>query len=303
MNYTFDDADAEERHTTQYFEMFGNRAIYHRGWTAVARHKFPWQSSTHGLDEDVWELYDVERDWTQSHDVAAEQPAKLAELQRLFLIQAARFNVLPMDVRSIERFNPDLAGRPTLLTGNSQIFHPGMRRLTENAVVSIKNKSHTVTADVVVPDGGAEGVIAVQGGAFGGWSLYLAGGALCYAYNLLGVRTDIIRSQTPLEPGTHEVRMHFAYDGGGLAKGGTVTLYDGETQLTDGRVTATMPMTISVDESVDIGRDLASPVSTDYGTDNTFTGTINWVRLDIGDDDHSHLADPHQLINNAMLKQ
>jgi arylsulfatase len=304
MNYSFDDATAAEQHTTQYFEMFGNRAIYHKGWTAVARHKFPWQSSTHGLDDDVWELYDVENDWTQSHDLAAQEPDKLAHLQRLFLIQAARFNVLPMDVRSIERFNPDLAGRPTLLTGDSQTFYPRMKRLTENAVISIKNKSHTVTASISVTEADSSGVIIAQGGAYGGWSLYLHEGTLAYAYNLLGVRTDIVRADTPLGVGDHEVRMHFAYDGGGLGKGGTITLTDGEKQIGSGTVHATMPLTISVDESVDIGLDIASPVSTDYDADTSvFTGTIDWVRLDIGDDDHSHLADPQHLLEAAMTRQ
>ena len=303
MNYAFDDEDAPEQHETQYFEMFGNRAIYHKGWTAVARHKFPWQGSTHGLDEDRWELYDVNADWTQSNDLAEAEPAKLAELQRLFLIQAARFNVLPMDVRSIERFNPDLAGRPTLIHGTSQVFYPGMKRLTENAVLSIKNKSHTVSADVDVPDA-ATGVIIAQGGAFGGWSLYFVDGVLTYGYNLLGLRTEIVRADEPLPPGRHELRMHFAYDGGGLAKGGEVTLSAGDEVLGKGRVTATMPMTISVDESVDIGCDIASPVSSEYGqTGNAFTGRIGWVRLDLGDDDHSHLADPHQGLANAMTRQ
>lgn len=127
MNYTFDGegAEADEQHETQYFEMVGNRAIYHKGWTAVAKHKDPWLGSDHGLDDDVWELYNVEEDWTQSHDLAAEEPERLAHLQRLFLIQAARFNVLPLDIRTAERFNPDLAGRPTLQVGTSQKFYPG----------------------------------------------------------------------------------------------------------------------------------------------------------------------------------
>ena len=120
--------------TTQYFEMLGNRAIYHKGWTAVAKHKDPWLASDHGLDDDVWELYNIEEDWTQSHDLAAEEPERLAQLQRLFLIQAARFNVLPIDIRSAERLNPYIAGRPELITGTTQTFYPGMKRLSENTV-------------------------------------------------------------------------------------------------------------------------------------------------------------------------
>jgi arylsulfatase A-like enzyme len=304
MNYSFDDADAPERHTTQYFEMFGNRAIFHLGWTAVAKHKDPWLSSSHGLDDDVWELYNVEEDWTQSHDLAAEFPEKLAELQRLFLIQAARFNVLPMDTRSAERFNGELVGRPELVKGSSQTFYSGMKRMSENSVVNVKNKSFTVTAKIEVPRGGAAGVLIAQGGAYGGWSLYLLDGKPAFAYNLGGVHTDYVRSETAVSEGAVELRAHFAYDGGGLGKGGTVTLFEGETVLAEGRIERTLPFFFSMDETVDIGSDLASPVSDDYGpTGNQFTGKIAWLRLDAGDDDHSHLADPHHLMQIAMTRQ
>ena len=175
MNYSFEQAHAAERHETQYFEMLGNRAIYHKGWTAVAKHKDPWVGSTHGLDDDVWELYDIEHDWTQSNDLADQEPERLAHLQRLFLIQAARFNVLPMDIRSAERMNPEIAGRPQLVVSDSQTFYPGMRRMSENSTINIKNKSYTVTADVTVPDDGVDGVLIAQGGAYGGWSVYTEG--------------------------------------------------------------------------------------------------------------------------------
>lgn len=304
MNYSFNAADAAEQHVTQYFEMLGNRAIYHNGWTAVAKHKYPWLASDHGLDDDVWELYNVEEDWTQSHDIAAENPAILADLQRLFLIQAARFNVLPMDIRSAERFNPDLVGRPQLLKGTTQTFYAGMKRLSENSVLSIKNKSFTVSASIEVPEGGATGVLIAQGGEFGGWSVYLHEGRLAFAYNTLAIQIDITRAEQPLAVGSHEVRMHFTYDGGGLGKGGAVTLYDGETEIGSGRVARTLPFTFSLDETTDIGADVASPVSTDYtASNNAFTGTIHWVRLDLGDDDHSHLADPAHKMQIAMTRQ
>jgi arylsulfatase len=304
MNYTFGDADAPERHETQYFEMLGNRAIFHKGWTAVAKHKDPWQGSSHGLDDDVWELYNVEEDWTQSHDLAAEEPERLAHLQRLFLIQAARFNVLPMDIRSAERMNPDIAGRPQLVQGDSQKFYPGMRRLSENSTINIKNKSFTVTAATTVPEEGANGVVIAQGGAYGGWSLYTVGGKLAFAYNLLGIQTDIVRSDAAVPAGAQELRAHFAYDGGGLGKGGTVTLYAGEDKIGEGRVERTLPYQFTFDETVDVGRDLASPVSSDYApTGNEFTGTLSWVRIDLGDDDHSHLIDDEHKLAVAMLKQ
>jgi arylsulfatase len=304
MNYSFGDAAAEEQHQTQYFEMLGNRAIFHRGWTAVALHKKPWLASDRGLDDDVWELYDVEHDWTQSHDLAAEQPEKLAELQRLFLIQAARFNVLPMDTRSAERFNAELVGRPELVQGASQTLYRGMKRLSENSVINVKNKSFTVTASVTIPAGGANGVLIAQGGSYGGWSVYLAGGSLAFAYNILGIQTDYTRSDAPLAPGSHELRMHFGYDGGGLGKGGSVTLFDGDTELAAGRVSRTLPFIFSMDETVDVGSDVASPVSADYeATGNEFTGTIHQVRIDTGDDSHDHLADPDHLMQIAMTRQ
>ena len=165
MLYAFNDAKAAERHETQYFEMFCNRGIYHKGWTAVTRHGVPWVGAyKRGFDEDVWELYDTNTDWTQSKDLAKENPKKLAELQRLFLIEATKYSALPLDDRTFERFNPELAGRPQLIQGNSQILFGGMGRLTENSIVNIKNKSYAITADLDVPKSGAEGVIVAQGG-------------------------------------------------------------------------------------------------------------------------------------------
>ena len=168
MAYSFDDAAADERHTTQYFEMFVNRGIYHQGWTAVTRHSIPWVMARDARhDDDVWELYGPD-DWTQSRDLAAEQPEKLAHLQRLFLIEAGKYDVLPLDDRRVERFNSDLAGRPQLIHGNRQVLFGGMGRLSENSVVVMKNKSYAITAEIAVPEGGANGTIVAQGGAFGG---------------------------------------------------------------------------------------------------------------------------------------
>ena len=305
MNYSFDDAAAEERHTTQYFEMLGNRAIYHKGWTAVAKHKDPWLGSSHGLDEDVWELYNIEEDWTQSNDLAAQEPERLAHLQQLFLIQAARFNVLPLDIRSAERLNPDLAGRPSLILGDSQTFYPGMKRMSENSTINIKNKSYTVEAQVTVPEGEpVSGVIIAQGGAYGGWSVYAHEGKLRYAYNLLGLETYILSSEQDLPTGDHDLRVHFAYDGGGYGKGGTITFHVDDDQIGEGRIERTLPFQFSFDETVDVGCDLASPVSSDYGaTGNGFTGVLKKLRIDLGDDDHSHLIDDEHRLQVAMMRQ
>ena len=228
MLYTFNDADAAERHDLQYFEMFGNRGIYHKGWSAVTKHKTPWVmvgGEMPAFDDDLWELYDGNVDYSQAHDLAAEQPEMLAKLQRLWLIEAVKYNVVPLDDRSAERVNPELAGRPTLIRGNSQLFFAGMGRLSENSVVSIKNKSFSVTADVDVPDGGANGVIIAQGGRFGGWAVYFKDGTAKFVYNALGIHEYPTTADTPIAAGNHQVRMEFAYDGGGLAKGGDVTLY------------------------------------------------------------------------------
>jgi arylsulfatase A-like enzyme len=305
MRYCFDDADAAERRALQYFEMFCNRGIYHEGWTGVTRHSTPFVMGAElpAFDDDVWELYAPD-DWTQAHNIAAEQPDKLAELQRLFLIEAAKYGVLPLDDRRVERFNSDLAGRPTLVKGNTQLLFGGMGRLSENSVLNLKNKSSAVTAEIVVPDGGASGVVIAQGGAFAGWALYLLDGKLTYCHNLLGLARPKIGAESGVPAGTHQVRMELAYDGGGLAKGGEVTLYvDGE-QVGKGRLNATVPMVYSADETCDVGSDTGSSVSDDYTPDDShFTGTVNWVQLDAGADDHDHLISPEERWQVAMARQ
>jgi len=305
MAYSFDDADAADRHTTQYFEMFCNRGIYHQGWTAVTRHSTPWDptSPLPAFADDVWELYGPE-DWTQAHDLAAEQPEKLAELQRLFLLEASKYNVFPLDDRRVERFNPDLAGRPQLIRGRSQLLFGGMGRLSENSVVNIKNKSHAVTAQVLVPEAGADGVIVSQGGAFGGWALYAGGGRPAYCYNLFGLQRFKVYGDQPIPAGEHQVRAEFAYDGGGLGKGGTVTLYVDGAKAGEGRVEATVPMVFSADETTDVGSDSATPVSDDYGPKTSaFTGRVRWVQIDLEVDDHDHLISPEERLRIAMTRQ
>lgn len=296
------DGNAPETHDVQYFEIMGNRGIYHQGWTAVTKHRTPWLVDAPPFDEDVWELYGPD-DWTQARDLAKENPEKLAELQRLWLIEAVKYDVVPLDDRSFERINPDLAGRPQLIRGNSQLLFSGMR-VSENCVVNLKNKSHSVTAQLVVPESGVSGVIVTQGGMVGGWSLYAHEGRLKYCYNFFGIQYFMVTAEQPIPPGEHQVRMEFAYDGGGLAKGGDVTLfYDGQP-LGNGRVEITQPMAFSADEACDVGADTGSPASPDYGASgNKFTGEIKWVQLDIGNDLHDHLIKPEDRINIAIAKQ
>ena len=257
MAYSFDDAKAAERHELQYFEMFCNRGIYYKGWSAVTRHSTPWllTAKLPAFDDDVWELYDGSKDWSQAHDLAKEMPEKLHELQRLWLIEAAKYNVLPLDDRRIERFNADMAGRPQLVKGNSQLLFGGMGRLSENSVLVMKNKSFSITAEVEVPSNGAEGVIIAQGGAFGGMSLYTKAGKAKFAYNFLALQTFITEAGQAIPAGKHQVRMEFAYDGGGFAKGGNVSLYYDGKKVGEGRIERTVPMVFSADETTNVGRD------------------------------------------------
>jgi arylsulfatase A-like enzyme len=309
MAYAFNDAKAAERHETQYFEMFGNRGIYHNGWTAVTRHKTPWLligEKTPAFDDDVWELYDTNKDWSQANDLSKQMPEKLHELRRLWLIEATRYNVLPLDDNLGARLNSDTAGRPQLITGKSQILFGSMGRLSENSVLNLKNKSHSVTAAIVVPTTGAEGVIVAQGGNIGGWSLYAKGGKLKYCYNLLGIHQFYAESSGPLPAGEHQVRMEFAYAGGGLGKGGTATLFVDGKKVGEGKVAATAAMVFSADDGCDVGVDTGSPVSPDYGSrGNEFTGHVKGVQLAIAEDAVSldHLVSPEEAVQIAMARQ
>jgi arylsulfatase A-like enzyme len=309
MEYSFNDTAAAERHETQYFEMLGNRGIYHNGWTAVTRHSTPWLlvgAKFPAFDDDDWELYDTTKDWSQANNLANQMPEKLHQLQRLWLIEATRYNVLPLDDRLAERMNSDMAGRPVLIKGNSQILFGSMGRLSENSVVNMKNKSHSVTAEIVVPTTGAEGVIVAQGGNIGGWSLYAKGGKLKYCYNLLGIQHFYAESSNALTPGDHQVRMEFAYAGGGLGKGGTASLYVDGQKVGEGKVGATAAMVFSADDGCDVGEDSGSPVSPDYGSrGNGFSGRVKGVQLAIAEDAESvdHLVSPEEAVRIAMARQ
>ena len=309
MLYSFNDAKAPERHETQYFEMFCNRGIYHKGWSAVTKHRTPWVmggQTMPAFDDDVWELYDGSKDWTQSKDLSKQMPEKLHELQRLWLIEAVKYNVLPLDDRQIERINSDLAGRPVLIKGNTQTLYAGMGRLSENSVVNIKNKSFAVTSDLEVPAKGAEGVIIAQGGRFGGWSLYAKGGKAKFLYNVLGIKSFGVEATKPIPAGKTQVRMEFAYDGGGMGKGGTVTLYCDGKEVGKGRVEQTQGFIFSADETTDLGYESGTTVSPDYTVHSSkFNGKINWVQIDLGKDaqDADHFIDHEERLRVLMARQ
>jgi arylsulfatase len=285
--YSFDDPKAAERHTTQYFEMLGNRGLYHDGWSACTKHSTPWLMTAQfsKFDDDVWELYAPE-DWTQANNIAAQNPKKLKELQQLFLLEGAKYNVFPLDDRKVERAIPSMAGRPDLLAGRtSQTFYPGMTHLNENTVLDIKNKSYTVTAEITVPHARASGAVIAQGGRFGGWALFLKSGVPAHCYNYLGFERVYARATQPLAPGTHTVRYEFKYDGGGVGKGGVGTLFVDGRQVGEARLSRTVPFIFSADDAASIGIDNGAPVTEDYETPlGRFSGKISWVRIDIGKD-------------------
>lgn len=309
MLYSFNDAKAGERRQTQYFEMFGNRGIYHKDWTAVTRHRTPWllTEQAPSFDDDNWELYDTSKDWTQAHDLAKQMPDKLHELQRLWMIEATRNGVLPMDDRTGERFNSDIAGRPVLVRGNAQILARGMGGLNENGIINIKNKSHSITAQVIVPEGKmCEGVILSQGGFAGGWMLYVKNGFLSYCYNFAGLEKYTVKASQQLAGGEHQVRMEFAYDGGGFGKGGLSTLFIGGKAVGSGRVDQTLAFVFSADETSDVGLKRGSPITSDMPTEhNAFNGTVRIVviEIDTKEPPSDHLISREHLLSILMARQ
>ncbi|MEV4597916.1 arylsulfatase [Amycolatopsis sp. NPDC049253] len=284
---TITDAAAPERRHTQYYEMCGNRGIYHEGWTAVTRHGVPWEmvaTQRRPFSDDVWELYDLTRDASQAHDLAADHPAKLRELQDLFLVEAAKHQVFPLDDRVTERENPVSAGRLDLLGARTSVtYRGGMRRFTEETTPNVKNRSHVVTADVELAGAPASGVVIAQGGRFGGWALYFADGRPVYVYNYFGLEHFTAAATDALAPGRHELRLEFTYDGGGPGLGGHAVLTADGEKLAAARVERTIAYYFSFDETLDVGVDLGTPVSDAYaaGT-NAFTGLLHTVRIDLG---------------------
>ena len=282
MVYSFDDAAAKDRHVTQYFEMGGNRAIYHDGWLAGVIHKAPWEDKPRAkLADDVWELYDARSDFSLAHDVAALNPDKLKAMQDLFMKEAIANHVLPIDDRSVERFDPKIAGRPDLMAGRTSLtLYPGMS-VNENSFINLKNASHTITADIVVPQGGAEGVLLAQGGKFGGWSFYLKDGRPTYEYNFLGLKRYRIAADKPLPVGKATVQFDFAYDGGGLGNGGTGRIFVDGQKVAEGRIDQTQCCLIALDETADVGMQTGTPASDDYENPFAFNGAIDRVVVDL----------------------
>jgi arylsulfatase len=284
--YSFEDAKAKERRTTQYFEIAGNRAIYHDGWFARTIHRAPWEPKPRRTLEDnsAWELYDTRSDFSLANDLAAKNPQKLAELQAVFLEQAEKYHVLPMDDRVFERLDGALVGRPDLMGDRtSMTLAEGMTGMMESVFLNVKNRSKTITAEIDVPQGVAKGTILAQGGRFGGWSLYVKDGVPAYDYNFLGLTQTSIVASEPLAPGKATVKFDFAYDGGGPGKGGMGTLYVNGTKVAEGRIERTQPGLFSADETADVGIDLGTPVVEAIGAEHAskFSGHIPKVTVEV----------------------
>lgn len=285
MAYTYEDQKAKDRHTTQYFEIFGNRAIYHDGWLARVIHRAPWSfQSINSLQNDVWELYDTTKDFSLAHNVADQNLQKLEDLKKIFMEQAKANHVLPIDDRVAERFVPATAGRPDIMEGRtSMMLSEGMTGITENTFISIKNKSSVITADIEISNAKGNGTLIAQAGRFGGWSLYMKNGIPAFDYNFLGLERTSIKGTKPLKAGKHTIRYEFAYDGGGAGKGGVGTIFvDGE-KVAQGRIKRTQRAIFSVDDQTDVGIDLGTPVveSIGSGEKSRFNGRIPKLTVEV----------------------
>ncbi len=305
MIYTFDKPEAASTHKVQYFEIMGNRAIYSDGWFAGTIHRAPWeQLPRRKLKDDIWELYDTRNDFSLTNDLAASNPAKLKELQDLFMSEATKYRVLPIDDRVLERINPATAGRPDLMEGRTSLtLSEGMVGMSENVFINIKNRSLSITAELQIPEGGANGVIIAQAGRFGGWSFYLKDGKPTYCYNFLGLQQFKVSAPDALPAGNCTVRMNFDYDGGGVGKGGTATILVNGKSVASGRIERTQGMIFSADETAGVGMDDATPVTSDYKErDNAFTGKIVKVTVDVKPIGEAIKAEADAAMHEANVK-
>jgi arylsulfatase len=284
--YSFNDAGASEKHITQYFEITGNRAIYHEGWYARTIHRAPWETTPRRpLTEDIWELYYYPEDFSLSNDLSAQNPEKLKELQDLFMQEAEKNHVLPIDDRTMERIIASNVDRPDIMGGRTSLtLAEGMVGMSENVFINIKNRPITLTADVEIPAGKtANGILIAQGGRFGGWAFYVKDGVAAYDYNFLGMQRFTVSANQKLTPGKHTVKFDFAYDGGGIGKGGLGTIYIDDKKVGEGRIERTQPGIFSADETADVGIDLATPVVERIGSEarSKFNGSIPKLLVEV----------------------
>jgi arylsulfatase len=274
---TLASASAPEHHVTQYYEMHGNRSMYDRGWVAARRSGLlPWlPTPPPGTPEPAWELYDIEHDYSQAHNIAPEQPERLNALIRMFDEEAAANKVLPI--------NPDFASRvhpnPPPPGGRAYYtFYPGATQLFDATAPATRNRSHRFTIDIEVPTGGADGVLVADGGLSSGYTIYVKDGRPTYTYNYFRRRVTTITAPDRLAPGKARIELRFAYDGGGSGKGADVTLLVNGKDAGAARLPETVPIIYSYDETFDVGEDSATPVGP-YEAPFAFTGTIEKVEL------------------------
>jgi arylsulfatase len=284
MAYTFDDAKAPSRHHTQYFEMLGNRAIYNDGWVAATTPPTPPWVAVPGkvsIFDYKWELYRITDDFSEANNLVDKEPARLRQLQDLFWVEAAKYNVLPLDNSKVERL--DTANRPSLTRGRSLFtYYPGQVRIPEGAAPDIKNKSFQIGAIVEIPKAGADGMLITQGGRFAGWGLYVLDGKPVFCYNLAGVERYFVAGKDKLKPGKHTILLDFKYDGPGIGKGGTATLTVDGAKAGEGTIARTLAFRMSLDETLDCGEDTGTPVSEAYHLPFKFAGTIYRVGIKLG---------------------
>jgi arylsulfatase len=305
MAYSFANAKAPSTHTTQYFEIFGNRAIYNDGWLAGTIHRAAWETKNRRpLEQDIWELYDTRSDFSLTNDLAAKNPDKLKELQELFLKEAVKYSVLPLDDRTLERLNAAMIGRPDLMAGRASLtVHEGMIGMSENVFINTKNRSHTITADVEISKAGANGAILAQAGRFGGWSLYLKDGKPTYTYNFLGLQRFTVAAKQALPAGKATIRFEFAYDGGGIGKGGVGTLLVNGKNVATGRIERTQCCGFSADEGADVGADEGTPVTEAYKVPFKFPGKIGQVTIELKEMKKADSEEAVQGRKAAVLKK
>jgi arylsulfatase len=303
--YTFADSKAPSRHKTQYFEIFGNRAIYNDGWLAGTVHRAAWEFKVRRpLEDDIWELYDTRADFSLANDLAAKNPGKLKELQNLFLKEAVKYSVLPLDDRTLERLNAALVGRPDLMAGRTSLtVYDGMIGMSENVFINVKNRSHIITADVEIPKKGANGVILAQAGRFGGWSLYIKDGKPTYTYNWLGLQRYTVAAKQALPAGKATIRFDFAYEGGGMGKGGMGTLFVNGKKVAAGRIERTQCCAFSADEGTDVGADEGTPVTEAYKVPFKFTGKIAKVTIELEEMKKAAVDEAERSHREAALKR
>jgi hypothetical protein len=284
MAYTFNDAKATDRRKSQAFEIVVNRGIYQNGWFASSLSFAPWNSNREGFDVDKakWELYNIDQDFTQADDLAASNPQKLRAMQDLWWAEAARNNILPLDWRGPERMSAELTDKPSLAAGRKIfVYDTPLAALPEAAAPDLKNKSFTITAEVEIPSGGAEGMLFTQGGFTGGWGFYLQQGELVGVHNWLDNERYRVISTEPVPAGKAKLVMEFKYDGGGVAKGGTITLSANGRTIGEGRAEKTTPFKYSLFEGQDIGEDSGSPIDFSYTPPFKFTGKLDRLTVEL----------------------